>query len=149
MSAQDHATVIRTLFEAFNRGDIDRAAASVTEDFELEDLAMGQTFRGPDGLRQWLGGFRRAAPDARAELTNLIVGEGEWAASEHVGRGTNTGPLAGPAGDVPPSGRAFELRIAEVYQLRGGRLARLRAYYDMATFMRQLGLIPPPDQAGR
>jgi predicted ester cyclase len=73
-------------------------------------------------------------------VTTLLVA-GDRAASEHTGRGTHTGPLAGPTGELPPTGRRFELRSAELYELRGGKVARVRAYYDVATLLRQLGLL--------
>jgi hypothetical protein len=39
------------------------------------------------------------------------------------------------------------LRIAELYEVRAGKIARLYAYYDSATMMRQLGLLPPRGSA--
>jgi ketosteroid isomerase-like protein len=80
----NNAAVVRSLFEAFNDGDLVRAAATVSDDFELVDVAAGQTFRGPDGCRQWLEMFRTALPDARTELVNVFA-EGDRVASETSG----------------------------------------------------------------
>lgn len=137
----DNTAVVRSLFEAFNDGDVERAAATVSDDFELVDVAAGQTFHGPEGCREWLEVFRTALPDARTELVNLFA-DGERVASEHVGRGTHTGPFVTPAGAIPPTGRRIELRIGEIYEVREGKIAKLYAYYDSATIMRQLGLLP-------
>jgi predicted ester cyclase len=104
------------------------------------DLASGLTFHGPTGLLQWFQGFLTAGPDARAMLLQTIVA-GDWIASEHLGSFTHTGPLQSPAGEIPPTGRRAQIQIAEVYQLKGGKIALLRAYYDGATIMRQLGLM--------
>ncbi len=104
-------------------------------------MAAGQTLHGPEGCRQWLATFRTALPDARVELTNVLV-DGDRVATEHVGRGTHRGPFVTPAGPIPPTGRPVELRIAEMYQVRAGKIRYLRAYYDSATLMRQLGLLP-------
>ena len=144
MEARDNADIVRNLFDAFNSYDLDRAATMVTEDFELVDFAAGgQTFRGPEGLREWFQTFLTALPDARTELINVVAAE-EWVFSEHIGRGTHTGPLVGPSGELPPTGRAVELRIGEVYRIEeDGKIALMRAYYDGATMMRQLGLFPP------
>ena len=141
MSAENHAVVIRSLFNAFNEGDVGRGAALVTQDFELIDVAIGQTFHGPDGLRQWLQSFLTAGPDAKTRILTTIV-EGEWVATEHIGTLTHTGPLLTPAGEIAPTGRRVELQIAEIYQMKDGKIALLRAYYDVATMMRQLGLMP-------
>jgi steroid delta-isomerase-like uncharacterized protein len=143
MSAEEHATTIRSMFEAFNTHDLDRAMTLVTDDFELIDLAAGLTLRGPEGLRQWFQGFLRAFPDVNAELTNVLVA-GDWVVTEHTGRGTHTGPLVSPAGEIPPTGRSIEVQIAEVCRMQDGKLVLLRAYYDSATMLRQLGLLPQP-----
>jgi steroid delta-isomerase-like uncharacterized protein len=133
--------VIQTLFDTFNQREFGQAAALVTQDFELQDLALGMTLHGPAGLTQWFQGFVTAGPDARAQLLRTM-GAGEWIASEHVGRFTHTGPLVTPSGEFPPTGRSVEIRFAEVYQIKDGKIALLRAYYDGATLMRQLGLMP-------
>jgi steroid delta-isomerase-like uncharacterized protein len=141
MAQEDDIAVVRSLFERFNEGDLDGAAALVTDDFELSDLAAGRTFHGPAGLREWLDLFRTALPDARTEVVNVLA-DGGRVASEHIGRGTHDGPFVTPAGSIPPTGRSVELRIGEFYELRDGRIARLSAYYDSATMLRQLGLMP-------
>ncbi|HEY6541550.1 MAG TPA: nuclear transport factor 2 family protein [Ktedonobacteraceae bacterium] len=140
MPTTSNASTIEALFNAFNERDFDHAAALVTEDFELVDYAFGLAFHGPTGLLQWFQGFVTAGPDARAHLIRTIV-EGEWIASEHVGRFTQTGPLVTPAGEIPPTGRKVEIQFAEIYQVKGDKIALLHAYYDGATIMRQLGLM--------
>lgn len=137
----DITQVVRALFDAFNEGDLERAAAMVSDDFELVDVAAGQTFHGRAGCREWLEIFRTALPDARTEIVNLFT-DGARVASEHIGRGTHTGAFVTPAGALPATGRHVELRIGEIYEVRDGKITRLYAYYDSATLMRQLGLLP-------
>jgi ketosteroid isomerase-like protein len=40
----DNAALVTSLFDAFNDGDLARATALVTDDFELVDVSAGQTF---------------------------------------------------------------------------------------------------------
>ena len=68
--------------------------------------------------------------------------EGDRVASEHIGRGTHTGPLQTTTAEIPATGRKVELRIAEFYEMRGGKIIRLHAYYDTANMMRQFCLLP-------
>ena len=140
MTTTHAAAVIHDLFAAFNQRDIDRATSLVTDDFELQDVPAGLTFRGSQGLNQWLQTFLTAGPDAKAEVQTTIEA-GEWVATEHVGTFTHTGPLLSPAGEVPPTGRRVELRFAEIYKVKEGKLTEMRAYYDSATMLRQLGLL--------
>jgi hypothetical protein len=76
------------------------------------------------------------------ELINVAAAD-KWVLGEHIGRGTHTGPLVGSSGELSPTGRAVELRIGEVYRIEDGKIALTRAYYDSATMMRQLGVLPP------
>lgn len=147
MTPGDNAALVRSIYEAFNRRDLDRLATLVTDDFMLVDIPTGMTFHGPSGFLQWLAGFTTALPDGHVEVTNLVATE-EYVATEHTGRGTHQGPLQTPAGTIPPTGRAVAVPFAEVFQLRDGRVAGLRAYWDTATMLRQLGVLPEPTPVG-
>ena len=61
---------------------------------------------------------------------------------EYTGRGTNTGPLHLPMGDVLATERQGELRICDVTQTRDGKIISYHTYYDTMTLLRQLGLVP-------
>lgn len=151
METQDNAAIIRELFDAFNDHDLDRATSMVSEDFELVDFAAeGQVFRGPQGLRQWLLIFLTALPDATTELSNVVAAGDDWVFTEFIGRGTHTGPLVGPAGTIPPTGRKIEFPVGELMRVEDGKVALVHVYYDGATLMRQLGVFPPrPEVLGR
>ncbi len=146
MAVEENKAVVRVIFDGFNARDLDRVASRCADDFVLEDLPAGLTLRGPEGMRQWLQTWVDAAPDAHARLER-IFGEGDWVATEHHGTATHTGPLRTPGGEIPPTGRTLDLWFSENYQLRDGKLVRMRVYYDGAAVLRQLGLIPEPGQA--
>jgi hypothetical protein len=132
VEAKDNAAGVRYLFDAFDSHDLDRAATMVTQDFELVDFAAGgQTFRGSEGLREWLQTFLTALPIARTELTNMVAAD-EWVFSEHIGLGTYKGPLVGPSGELPPTGRAVALHVGEVYRIEDGKMALMVAPTTMA-----------------
>lgn len=57
-------------------------------------------------------------------------------------RGTHTGPLQGPNGEIPPTGRAVDVPVCDVFQLRNGKAVGVHSYFDAATLMTQLGLLP-------
>ncbi|NKX55613.1 ester cyclase [Arthrobacter sp. E918] len=120
MPAEDHAAVIRSLFDAFNEGDVGRCATLVTADFELRDMPTGQTFHGPSGLQQWLQVFLTAGPDAKTSILTTIV-EGDWAATEHVGRSTHTGPLLTPPGRFRQQAGTSSCRLQRSTSSRTGR----------------------------
>jgi steroid delta-isomerase-like uncharacterized protein len=142
MPAQDNAAFARRLYDAFNRGDLEGAATQATEDVEIDLVPFGMTFRGRQEFRDgFMGGFKRAFPDLTVTVANQVAAE-DQVVNECTWRGTHTGPLASPGGEIPPTGRAVEgARFCEVWRIRDGRLARLVNYQDAATWMRQLGLV--------
>ena len=147
MSTQDNAAIARAVYEAFNDQDLDRAGALAAEDIELVDVPTGRTLRGPEGFKDGMRAWIRACSDASVEVVEMIPGEGGSVTTEFVGRGTHDGPLAGPGGEIPPTGRFLELRYCEVFRMRDGKIASAHLYYDAATLLGQLGLIPAPEGA--
>ena len=140
VSAADNAALARKAYDLWNRRDFDGGAALCAPDVEVVNIATGQTFPGPEGVRRYQQSWATAFPDARVEVTHVIAAE-DGAVVEFTGRGTHTGPLAGPQGEIPATGRPVEIRFCDVYEIRGGKIARQRTYFDLATLMRQLGLM--------
>jgi len=146
MTTQEIVAFVRRGYDAYNAHQsdphwLDYATADVAEDCEVVDIPSGTVLRGPDGLKQFLLAFSTAFPDSRVEVTNVFATE-EHAVVEASLRGTHTGVLHSPAGDIPPSGRTVTLRACDVYHLRDRKIVRHASYYDALGFMQQLGLIP-------
>ena len=142
MSAQNNAQLARELYEAFNKNDLAKAVALAAEDVEIEFVPFGVTFRGHQGYNDYLGGFRRAFPDITVTVTNQVANENQ-VVKEFTWRGTHTGPLMSPAGEIPPTNRTVEGgRFCEVYEIKNGKFAVGRNYQDVASWLRQLGLVP-------
>ena len=142
MSAQDNAALVRRLYDAWNNRDWETFLAAVDQDTEVLSVPTGQTFRGPQGFMQYAQSWAGAFPDARVEVSNMIVSD-EGAVVEFTGRGTHTAPLTTPMGEIPATNRRVEHPFCDVYSLRGGRVRSQHAYFDVAGLMRQLGVAPP------
>lgn len=143
MAGQDNVATVRALNEAFNNRDWEAAIALTTPDVQSVNVATGQSFQGPDGLRQFLQGWATAFPDSRVETTTALADDVS-ALLEFRGRGTHSGPLQSPAGDIPPTGRSVDIPFAQVLELRDGKIARARLYFDSMTLLQQLGVVPNP-----
>ena len=142
MSARDNATLIQTLLRAYNNQDAGTFAVNATDDCETIDIPSGMTFSGPDGFRQYIQSFITAFPEGQVQATSLFTTD-DQGLLEVLARGTHTGPLTSPAGQIPPTGRRIELRYCVVYQFRNGRVTSVHYYYDqLRFFLQQLGIIP-------
>ncbi len=145
MPTQDIVAFIRRGYDAYNAHQSDPrwleyATEDVAEDGEVVDIPSGMILHGPDGLKQTLLAFSMAFPGSSIELTDVHATE-ERAVVEFIVRGTHTGVLHSPAGDIPPTGRKFELRLCDVYQLRNRKITRHATYYDALGLMQQLGVM--------
>ena len=147
-SPEDNARLARTILDLWNERDFDQAVRLAAEDVECVDVPSNTTLRGPDGYRESLQRWATAFPDGRVEVTRVIA-DADGAVVEYTGRGTHTGPLAGPAGSIPATGRRGELTLCDVLEIEQGKVRRVRSYYDSATLMRQLGLITEQGAAGQ
>lgn len=145
MSVQDNEALARASHESFNERDYDRADELAAEDLEWLNVATGETLHGREALKQFQQGWAGAFPDSRTEVTGVYAGE-DFAVVEFVGRGTHEGPLKSPAGEIPATNRSVEVRFCEVYRIRDGKISSGHTYFDLATMMAQLGLMP--EQAG-
>jgi steroid delta-isomerase-like uncharacterized protein len=152
MSLQDNAYIAQNIHPLWTERQFDRILSEmIGEDVEWTTVPFGDTFRGHEGFRQFMQGWADAFPDGRAEDTHVYVGE-DFAVTEFVGRGTHEGPLRGPDGEIPPTGRRVEFELCEVYQIHNGKIVGARTYFDAAGLMRQLGVLheePEPERASK
>jgi len=108
-----------------------------TEDVIHEDVTMGVVNRGRAELRAFGEGFFSGFPDVTFELRSSFA-DGTSGGAEWVMRGTHRGDLPG----MPATGKRVEVRGASIFEFAGDRIRRCSDYWDMATFLKQLGLMP-------
>jgi steroid delta-isomerase-like uncharacterized protein len=138
---EDSEGIIRKLFDGFNAKDIDAIEALAADDFELIDCASGEKYTGPEGARRNAEGWLTPFADVSVEILN-VVSSGDWAVAEFVGRGTHSGPMQTPMGEIPPTGKQVELHLCSIIKVRDGKIAEGRNYYDAMTIANRLGLMP-------
>jgi predicted ester cyclase len=87
--------------------------------------------------------FFTAFPDQHLDNRpyKVLIASGEWTCSIAHFTGTMSGPMRGPDGSqVPPTGRSFEVDFCTVARWDDGQIVEENLFYDLFTFMRQLGL---------
>jgi predicted ester cyclase len=121
VSFDQNKALIRRLVEVVN----DRNERAVDE------IAAGEIAQ---AARGWIGPFRRAFPDFRMEIVDLVA-EGERVAAHFKCSGTHQGEWQGHAA----TGRRFE-GVDEIYifEVKDGRLQSAVGVEDNLARMRQL-----------
>jgi steroid delta-isomerase-like uncharacterized protein len=131
--------VVRQFYDAFNAGDVERAAAEYAEKCEWEFPAFGRVCRTREEVLDVCRSWRTAFPDGRVEIANVIACD-DVVIVEWDSHGTWTGPLGGGRDDQP-NGRRFQRRGCAVTEVEDGKIVRCRDYFDRANMYEPLGLM--------
>jgi predicted ester cyclase len=140
----DARTLAERLFEV-----IDSHRWADIETVLHPDAEMSSPFGDRLTVAAWLDvnrSFAVACPDGRHTITDVVDG-GDRFAVEGIWTGTHTGPLGGPSGEIPPTGRSVVLPFCGVATRSGDRIAAVTVHLDQMTMLGQLGLLPEPAPA--
>ena len=130
--------------EAFNRRDFDAMVSDFVESISWIDRARGITFRTPQEFKSdFLAGWTDASSDCRVTDARY-VDAGDMVLARFIAQGTNDGPL----GPFPATGKEWALSICELWHFDAdGRVIGGEIYYDQASLLTQLGLLPESSRA--
>ncbi len=106
-----------------------------------EDVPTSTVNHGKAEIKAFLSAIFNAFPDSKVELHSRFS-SGTLAGAEWTWSGTQTGDLSG----VPATNKYASVRGASVSELQGNKFRRWSDYWDMATFLRQVGLMPSEQQ---
>jgi ketosteroid isomerase-like protein len=126
-------------YAGINSGDLDAALSVFDPDCEI--VTPNGPMTGVAAQRALGEAFQVAAPDNQLKPLRTFEA-GDTIIVEGIYSGTHTGPLAGPGGTIPATGRAFSFPYVDVLQARDGKFVAHRIYWDNVTFLAQLGLMP-------
>ena len=140
MAEQDLIPAARDAVEAFNASDWERYKTAMTSDCVYDEVGTSRILRGVGEIIQCLQEWKQSMPDVRGTVTNAWA-VGNTVVLEITWKGTHTGPLQGPSGMVPPTGKQQTTRAGWVLNFDGGKIKDSRHYFDMFSFMQQLGLL--------
>ena len=131
MSVEATSKTIRSYLDAFlARGDF---AGYFTDDVTWTIVGGDQELQGRQPVYDFLIWMHTQAFDAHPKVKTVVIGDGQ-AALEADFVGTHTGEFLG----MPATGKSVQVPYCVVYDLRGDKLAALRAYIPMDLFTQQL-----------
>lgn len=101
-------------------------------------MGPGQEYRGAPAVEGFIRLLHEQAFDAQPQLLSMICGDGQ-ASLEAIFRGKHTAEFLG----VAATGRMVEVPYAVFYELRGDKIAALRAYMPVDVLLGQLTAAAP------
>lgn len=124
---------------AYNNKDWDAVKRVVGPNFVYDEIATQRVVRGAADVMALWQGWAAAFPDSKGTFEAAHVA-GNKVVLEVTWRGTHTGALRMPGGDIPATGRRIEMRACQIVDVADGKAQGIRQYFDMATMLTQLGL---------
>ncbi len=136
----DKAGFRRMYEEGLNRGILAVAEEVIAPDC-LDHEAHPGGDRGPESMRTLITMLRTAFPDLHFAIEELVA-EGDTVAGRLTMSGTHDGPLMG----IPPTGRSVRQNHMHFVRFRDGKAIEHWGVRDDLSMMRQLGVIPRPEE---
>jgi len=127
---------VREHMESENRHEFDVTLRTFAHP-RYELIATGEVYDGEEAVRSYYAASRAAFPDQRNEVRTLHHADNAVVVEFDL-MGTHRGPLR----SIPPTGREFTCRMIALFLFEGERIVCERVYFDSATILGQLGIIP-------
>ena len=138
MTTSNATRLVEAWAEAWSSPNgLEKLFSLFTDDCVYEDLGTETFAHGKQELKAFFDTVFRAIPDFKTELTSQFIA-GNWAGAECIWSGTQTGDFPG----IPATNKSFSIRGASVFELHGNKFKRCSDYWNMATYLRQAGLMP-------
>jgi steroid delta-isomerase-like uncharacterized protein len=141
--SESYKQVSRRFTELFSTDDPALADAVFAPDVVFHGAVPGGDLRGVDAVKGFVAAYRAAFPDAVSTVEDQ-VGEDDKVVTRWRARGTHAGPL----GDMPATGRAFEVGGITIERFEAGRIAEVWVARDELGLLRQIGGMPDREPAG-
>ncbi len=139
---QVNAGWVQQYIDAWNSRDGANVVQFVTDDVVFIDNALGERFEGPDAVRQFVDDTSVSLSTDFGFTTGQVLINEDSYAFEWTMTGTNDRP--DEKRGVPSTGKRFEVPGVSIGRLRDGKIVENHDYWNLATYLSQVGLMPEP-----
>lgn len=135
MKIEENKVLIRRYFEeVWNQGNLDILDEIIDINYINHSPGQPNPERGPKGLKPIIAGIRKAFPDLKFEIKNMVITD-EQAAIHCVMHGTHTGDLFGMA----PTGKIVKVNQMQIEHIVNGKIIEHWRQSDDLGMLQQLG----------
>lgn len=126
--------LIRSYYDAFNRGDREAMLALLADEV-AHDINQGGRETGKDAFARFLAHMDRCYRERLTDIAIMATGDGARAAAEFVVEGTY---LSTDEGLPPAQGQTYRLPAGTFFAIENGRIARVTTYYNLKDWIAQV-----------
>jgi steroid delta-isomerase-like uncharacterized protein len=131
--------------DAWTAHDAAAVVGYMTDDVVYIDLGVGERMDGRSAMSDFIASMQpNFSSDYRFDLGRVLI-DGDSFAAEWTMSGTHDGE--DEQRGLPATGRRSEIPGVSVGRLRDGKIAENKDYYNLASFLMQVGLMPAPETA--
>jgi steroid delta-isomerase-like uncharacterized protein len=134
-AAADTVALIERYYTAFNAGDGDAMLACLAEDV-LHDVNQGTRRTGKAAFRAFMAHMERCYAEQLENIAVMATADGTRAAAEFDVLGTY---IETDAGLPPASRQTYRLPAGAFFEVRDGLIARVTTYYNLTSWLKQIG----------
>ena len=127
--------LLERYYAAFNAADWESMLALMTEDVR-HDINEAPTQTGKAAFRAFLAKMDAHYREQAQDLVVMATPDGQRAAAEFTIHGEY---LKTDDGLPPAKGQTYVLPVGAFFEVRGGQIARVTNYYNLADWSRQVG----------
>ena len=144
MSAEGNKAIVRRFVEEVQNGGNLAVVDEVAAPDYVNHTSQAGVPANREGLKQLTAMFRRAFPDGRMTIEDMVAEE-DRVATRKTFRGTHRGELMG----IPPTGRAVAIQLIDIVRLADGKAVESWNAADDLGLLQQLGALAPLGPASR
>ena len=134
--------LVRRFYAEIDKGNLEAMDELVAEDYlDHNPPPFPGLGSGREGLKQAFKLFQKATPGYH-RIDDQIA-EGDKVVTRLTSFGKHEGDLPG----APRTGNAMQMTSITIHRIANGKLAEKWSEKDMLGLLRQIGVMPPPNQA--
>lgn len=138
---------MRYFKEIMTDGNLGSLYELLAPDFVFTLPTHPEPYVGPDGFKDLVTMLHGCFPDFYIHAKDMVA-SGDMVVTRWRGGGTRLGgAIHTVAGDVPPSGRYFEIDGMSWHRFAGGKIVEVIGHEDTIGMFQQLGVMPSPRTA--
>lgn len=121
----------------WSTGNLDLYLSSYGEGFFFEDATFGKVCRSKEELTEFFNGTMASFADLKVE-NGAVHYDDDGGVMEWTMTAVHSGDWPG----LPATGKRFSVRGVSVVRFKDGKIHRQSDYWDLATVLRQIGVLP-------
>lgn len=122
--------------EVWNNGQLEVLDDIISPDYINHNPGMPNPIPGPDGLKPIIVGIRKAFPDLKYVIENMVVSDDQVAIQTTM-HGTHTGDFFG----VAPTYKTVRVNQMQIERISNGKIIEHWRVTDELVLLKQLGQI--------